>query len=122
MRRCTCSSSCAQVGCSRVLVSLSTRHRFLFGPYVEALEKPVFKAIYDRNITVSSSYTTAAGYLARVGPRAFLAHLINVSKVAFFDREGELCPLLSTFPMLIVELAGDRAREISGEIVLAISK
>lgn len=79
----------SKVGCSRILVSLSTRHSFLFRPHADGLPQLLEKFVLDRNETVSSSYATACGYLVRLVSDKQILRLINFSRKLYFDSEGE---------------------------------
>lgn len=95
----------SKVGCSRILVTLATRHRFLFSPYADSFLKLVQKHIHDRNETVSSSYASAAGYLARLASdKQVLATVAFVKKLYFESEENS-----------------DRNRLLAGDIMRAIS-
>lgn len=56
----------SKVGCSRVLVLLSMRPA-LFQPYADRFIQLLRKFVVDRNDTVSASYCSSIGYLARLG-------------------------------------------------------
>lgn len=95
----------SKVGCSRILVTLATRHRFLFNPYADQLLRLVHKQIHDRNETVSSSYAAAAGYLARLASdKQVLATIAFINKLYFESEENSDKNRL---------LAGDMTRAIS---------
>lgn len=94
----------SKVGCSRVLVSLSTRHSFLFKPYADVFLPLTRKQVFDRNDTISSSYATACGYLARLASDQALLDLLGHCRKLYFDSDD------------------DRHRVIAGDIVYAISK
>ncbi|KAF2749465.1 ARM repeat-containing protein [Sporormia fimetaria CBS 119925] len=94
----------SKVGCSRVLVTLSTRHNFLFKPYADRYLQLIHKYIHDRNDTVSSSYAAAAGYVARLAGDKQLLSTISFCQKLYFDSED------------------DKSRLSSGDIILSISK
>jgi proteasome component ECM29 len=94
----------SKVGCSRILVTLSTRHNFLFKPYADSFLKLVHKNIHDRNETVASSYAVSAGYLARLAS------------------DGQLLATIAFCQSLYFASDDDRSRLAAGDIVLAISK
>ncbi|RAR06014.1 molybdenum cofactor sulfurase [Stemphylium lycopersici] len=95
----------SKVGCSRVLVTLATRHRFLFSPYADGFLKLIHKQIHDRNETVSSSYAAAAGYLARLASdKQVLSTFAFVNKLYFESEENS-----------------DRNRLLAADIMRAIS-
>jgi proteasome component ECM29 len=77
----------SKVGCSRVLVTLATRHRFLFQPYADHFLKLIHKQIHDRNETVSSSYAAAAGYLARLASDKQILSTITFINKLYFESE-----------------------------------
>lgn len=95
----------SKVGCARVLVSLGTRHNFLFKPYADNFLKLVLKYVRDRNDTVSSSYAASAGYIARLASDAsILSTLSFVQEKLYFASED------------------DKSRLTAGDIVLSLSK
>ena len=55
----------SKVGCSRVLVLLTMR-TILFRPYADLFIQLLRKYVLDRNDTVSASYCSSIGYLARL--------------------------------------------------------
>ena len=94
----------SKVGCSRVLVSLSTRQNFIFKPYADHFLPLARKQVSDRNDTISSAYASACGYLARLASDGALLKLIESCRNLYFDSEE------------------DRHRMISGDIMYAFSK
>ena len=94
----------SKVGCSRVLVSLSTRQNFIFKPYADHFLPLARKQVFDRNDTISSSYAAACGYLARLLSDEALLKLIEYCRKLYFDSDD------------------DRHRVIAGDIVYAVSK
>lgn len=94
----------SKVGCSRILVTLSTRHNFVFKPYADSFLKLVQKHVHDRNDTVSSSYAAAAGYLARLASDKQLLATIAFCQKLYFESDD------------------DKSRLTAGDIVLSISK
>lgn len=94
----------SKVGCSRILVSLSTRHNSLFRPHADHFLKLIEKQVLDFNPTVSSSYAVSAGYVARVASDKQILKLIAFSKRLYFTSDD------------------DRSRVASGDIVHAFSK
>jgi len=83
----------SKVGCSRVLVSLSTRHSFLFRVHSDEFLRLLEKLVLDRNDTVSSSYATACGYLVRLASDKEILRLVGFCRKLYFESEGK-CPLL----------------------------
>ncbi len=94
----------SKVGCSRVLVSLSTRQNFIFKSYADRFLPLARKQVFDRNDTISSSYAAALGYLARLASNEALLKLVESCRKLYFDSDDE------------------RHRVISGDIIYAISK
>ncbi|KAI9693956.1 MAG: proteasome component M29 [Bathelium mastoideum] len=94
-----------KVGCSRILVSLSTRCAFVFRPHADYFLKLVQKFVNDRNETVNLSYASSAGYLARSASEE------AVIQLAVFSRQK-----------LYFESKEDSHRLIAGEIVRAVAK
>lgn len=95
----------SKVGCSRILVTLATRHRFLFQPYADGFLKLIHKHVHDRNETVSSSYAAAAGYLARLASDKQILNTVAFTKKLYFESEEN----------------SDRNRLLAGDIMRAIS-
>ena len=94
----------SKVGASRVLVSLSTRHNFIFKPFSSYFLKLVEKQLLDRNDTVASAYASACGYLARLAADSEIVKLVAYCRKLYFDTND------------------DRHRVISGDTVHAVSK
>ena len=94
----------SKVGCSRVLVSLSTRQNFIFKQYADHFLPLARKQVFDRNDTISSSYAAACGYLARLASDDALLNLVENCRKLYFDSDE------------------DRQRMISGDLVYAVSK
>jgi proteasome component ECM29 len=94
----------SRVGCSRVLVSLSTRHRQLFLPYADEFLKLVEKYTLDRNETIAASYAVAAGYVARLASDEQILKVSDFAKRLYQTSDDE------------------RHRAVSVDIINAISK
>ncbi|KAL9098599.1 MAG: hypothetical protein Q9163_005773 [Psora crenata] len=94
----------SKVGCSRVLVSLSTRRSFIFRPYADHFLTLARKQVFDGNDTISSAYAVACGYLSRLASDDALQKLIDGCRKLYFESDE------------------DRQRMISGDIVFALSK
>lgn len=94
----------SKIGCSGVLVSLATRHSFVFRPHADIFLKEIEHAVLDRNITVSAAYARAAGYLARLASDSQVLRLAAYSKKLYFNAEDET------------------RRQISADIIYAVSK
>jgi proteasome component ECM29 len=94
----------SKVGCSGVLVSLATRHSFIFRPHADVFIKDLEKAVLDRNTTVSAAYARATGYIARLASDDLLLQLATYSRELFLHAEDE------------------SRRQISAEIIYAVSK
>jgi proteasome component ECM29 len=95
----------SKVGCSRVLVTLATRHRFLFNQYADGFLKLIQKQIHDRNETVSSSYAAAAGYLARLASDKQILNTVAFTHRLYFESEEN----------------SDKNRLLAGDMIRAIS-
>jgi proteasome component ECM29 len=95
----------SKVGCSRVLVTLATRHRFVFMPYADAFLRLIHKQIHDRNETVSSSYAAAAGYLARLASDKQILATVAFANKLYFESEDN----------------SDRNRLLAGDMIRAVS-
>lgn len=94
----------SKIGCSRVLVTLSTRHNFIFKPFADHFLPLAQKQVFDRNDTISSSYAAACGYLARLSSDGALLKLMHSCRKLYFDSDD------------------DRHRVISGDMTHAVSK
>ncbi|KAI5268852.1 ARM repeat-containing protein [Aureobasidium subglaciale] len=100
----------SKVGCSRVLVSLSTRHNVLFKPYADQFLRLIERQVIDRNETVSSSYAASSGYVARGASDKQVLRLATFAKKLYFESEGDR------------EQAVPRQSIAAAEIMQAISK
>lgn len=94
----------SKVGCAGVLISLATRHTFVFRPHADTFLRIIEKSVLDRNNAVSAAYARAAGYLARLGSDKALLRLSEYSKKLYFLAEDE------------------GRRQISSDIIYAVSK
>ncbi|KAL8755147.1 MAG: hypothetical protein Q9199_003851 [Rusavskia elegans] len=94
----------SRVGGSRVLVSLSTRHNFIFRPHANHFLKLARKQVLDRNETISASYSAACGYLARLASDEEILKLVEHCQKLYFDSDDE------------------RHRVVAGEIIFSVSK
>lgn len=94
----------SRVGGSRVLVSLATRHNFLFRSHANYFLKLARKQVLDRNDTISASYSAACGYLSRLASDDEILRLFEHCRKLYFDSDDE------------------RHQLIAGEIVFATSK
>jgi proteasome component ECM29 len=94
----------SKVGCSGVLVSLATRHSFMFRPHADTFLKIIEKAVLDRNNAVSAAYARSAGYMARLGSDDSLLRLASYSKNLYFGAEDEA------------------RRQVAADIIYAVSK
>lgn len=95
----------SKVGCSRVLVTLSTRQNFIFKPYADYFLPLARKQVFDRNDAISSSYAAACGYLARLASdEVLLKQIIIPCHKFYFESDDE------------------RFRVIAGDIIYAVSK
>lgn len=94
----------SKVGVSRVLVTLATRHRFLFQPYADGFLRLIRKQVVDRNDTISTTAAATCGYLSRIANQSEILKLVGYSKTLYFESED------------------DRHRTVAGEILLSIGK
>ena len=94
----------SKVGSSKILVSLSTRHNYIFKSHADNFLKLTRKQLLDRNDTISSAYATACGYIARLASNAEILQLLQYCQKLFFDSDD------------------DRHRAIAGNVVYALSK
>jgi proteasome component ECM29 len=108
----------SKVGCSRILVTLSTRHNFVFKPYADGFLKLIQKYIHDRNDTVSSSYAAAAGYVARLASDTQLFATIAFCQKLYFESEDDKSRLTaSDIVFSISKNAADRFTEFALEML-----
>ena len=94
-----------KVGCSRTLVSLSTRKNFIFRPYVDQTLTALGRRVMDRNETVSSSYAASFGYLARIASDDQVLRTVTSARELYFGEADD-----------------DRPRFIAAEIMHALAK
>lgn len=95
----------SKVGCSRVLVSLSTRKNYVFRPFADQALSALERRVMDRNETVSSSYAAAFGYILRI------ASDDQILKTAEFARR-----------LYFGDADDDRPRFVAAEILNAMAK
>ena len=93
----------SRVGCTRVVVSLSTRHNVVFRPHADYFLQLCQRQVLDRNDTISTSFAVACGYLGRLISDDMLLRIINYCRKLYFDSED------------------DRHRTVSGEITHALA-
>jgi len=95
----------SKVGCSRVLVSLSTRRNFLFQPYADNFLDTISRhCLKDRNEMVTSSYAASLGYIARSASDDAILKLAAHARKLYFESDD------------------DKSRTIAGETVQAVAK
>jgi proteasome component ECM29 len=94
----------SKIGCAAVLVSLATRHSFVFRPHADIFLKITEKAVLDRNNAVSAAYARSAGYLSRLASDDALLRLAIYSRGLYFNAEDEI------------------RRQVAAEITYAVSK
>ena len=94
----------SKVGASRVLVSLSTRHNFIFRSYADVFLGLARKQLLDRNDTIASAYASACGYIARIASDDEIAKMFQHCRQLYFDSDS------------------DRYRVVAGDVVHATSK
>lgn len=108
----------SKVGCSRVLVSLSTRQNFIFKPYADHFLPLARKQVFDRNDTISSSYAAALGYLARLASDEALLKLVESCGKLYFDSDDDRHRVISgDITYAISKYAADRFNSLAGEIL-----
>ena len=94
----------SKIGCSGILVSLATRHSFVFRPHADFFLKTIEKCVLDRNNAVSAAYSRSAGYLARLASDKAVLRLATYSKDLYLNAEDE------------------SRRQIAADIIYAVSK
>lgn len=94
----------SRVGGSRVLVSLATKHHYIFKPYADRFLRLARKQVLDPNDSISLSYATACGYLARLAS------------------DDETLKLIEHYHQLYFQSDEERHRVISGDMVCSFSK
>ena len=94
----------SKIGCAAVLVSLATRHSFVFRRHTDMFLKIIEKAVLDRNNAVSAAYARSAGYLSRGGSDDALLRLASYARGLYFNAEDET------------------RRQVAAEITYAVSK
>lgn len=94
----------SKVGLARILVSLATKHNHVFKIYADRFLRVTCRQLLDRNDTVSSTFATTCGYLARLASKESILKLIEYCQQLYFESED------------------DRPRTVSGEVIYAVSK
>ena len=109
----------SKVGASRILVSLSTRHNFVFKPYADGFLQLTLKQLLDRNDTVSFAYATACGYLSRLATDPEILRLVHYCREKlYFDSDDERHRLISSAAIYAVSKhATDRFNALAGAIL-----
>jgi len=106
----------SKIGCSAVLVSLATRHSFVFKPHADTFLKIVEKTVLDRNNAVSTAYARSAGYMSRLGSDDSLLRLAKYSKSLYFNAEDEAKRQVAADTIYAVsKFATDRFNSMSSE-------
>lgn len=106
----------SKIGCSAVLVSLATRHSFVFKPHADTFLKIVEKTVLDRNNAVSTAYARSAGYMSRLGSDDSLLRLAKYSKSLYFNAEDEAKRQVAADTIYAVsKFASDRFNSMSTE-------
>jgi proteasome component ECM29 len=93
----------SKVGCSRVLVILSSKS-VMFRPYADRFIQLMRKYVLDHNDTVSASYSSSLGYLMRLATDGQTLKTIEFTKTLYYDAEETT------------------HRVVSGEILYSMSK
>ncbi|KAL8836363.1 MAG: hypothetical protein Q9170_002936 [Blastenia crenularia] len=108
----------SRVGGSRVLVSLSTRHNFIFKPHADYFLRLARKQVLDRNDTISASYSAACGYLARLTSDEEILKLVDYCRKLYFDSDDEHHRLVAGEILLgTSKFATDRFNALAAEIL-----
>ena len=94
----------SKTGFTRVLVSLSTKHHFVFQPHADSFLKLSQKQVFDRNETISLAFANACGFLARLSSDRTILNTMDFCRQTYFETDEE------------------RQRVVVGEIVHATSK
>ena len=94
----------SKVGTSRVLVSLSTRHNYVFKPFADRFLRLATGQLLDINDTVSAAFATACGYLARLASDQEILRVVQYCRKLYFETDDQ------------------RHRSIAGDVLYAISK
>jgi proteasome component ECM29 len=74
---------------SRVLVTMITKHYELTKPYGDRLLKIAILQIKDKNLTVATSYASAAGYLCRIASVTSVVDFSERINKLYFESEDE---------------------------------
>jgi len=108
----------SKVTFSRIVVSLSTRHRALFQPYADRFLSILERYIVDRNDTVSSAYATAAGYISRLASDKQILRTVLFAKKIFSTSENDRDRVTSGVLMeAIAKNAKDRFANLASDIL-----
>ncbi|KAL1302237.1 hypothetical protein AAFC00_002661 [Neodothiora populina] len=114
----------SKVGCSRVLVTLSTRHNAVFRPYSDKFLRLVQRYVLDRNETVSSSYAVAAGYVARGASDEEILRVVSFAKGLYFESKDDRAQAVPRRSIAAAEIlhaiskhANDRFNSLAADII-----
>ncbi|PGH14861.1 hypothetical protein AJ80_05787 [Polytolypa hystricis UAMH7299] len=107
----------SKVGVSRVLVILTSK-TFLFRPHADRFIKLMRKYVLDRNETVSASYSSTMGYLARLASPEQMLATIEFTKSMYFNADETSHRLVSGEIIYhISKLANDRFMEFGAAVL-----
>lgn len=93
---------------SRILVSLVTKHLELIKPYGDQLLKICINQLSDKNVTIASSYATAAGYLARVSSIDKIIEYSTLLVTLYFEGDDRNREIAATGSEGISKYSGDK--------------
>lgn len=99
---------------SRVLVTLITTHYELTKPYGDKLFKIAILQIKDKNLTIASSYATAAGYLCRIASvPAIIDYSKHINKLYFESEDEKGRELASISSETVTKYSGDKFESVA---------
>ncbi|KAL9616917.1 MAG: hypothetical protein Q9160_008265 [Pyrenula sp. 1 TL-2023] len=108
----------SKVGCSRVLISLCVRHTILFRPHADRFVRLARKQLFDRNESVSVSYSMALGYLSRLASEKEMEETIHHAQKLYFTTEDSAHRAVSAEMLFAIsKSANDRFRDFASSFL-----
>lgn len=107
----------SKVGISRVLVILSSKS-ILFRPHADRFIRLMRKHVLDRNDTVSASFSSSIGYIARLASSEEVLRTVEFAKSLYFEAEETSHRVISGEILYsISSRANDRVSEFAASIL-----
>lgn len=108
----------SKVASSRVIVTLTLRHFQIMKPYGDLLLATCIQQLGDRNLTVSSSFASSAGYLCRLCSIESIVDYSEKIQSLYFDSEDTKSKIISGIASESVsKYSGDKFTSLATEFL-----